>query len=128
MTTTVDAFIEAMTQIRPMVADAVLTAAASDAQGGAWPIRAALSVIVAGGANNSLVLPSLLTNEAASGMYVVVNKSATTAQVFCALGDTMNTVANAAVTIAAGGAGVFVKKKATPFSYVAPDWSGAAFT
>lgn len=128
MATTVNAFIEAMTELRPMMADSVLTADAGDAQAGAWPIRAALSVVVKGGANNSLVLPALLNNDAGSGMYVVVNKTATTAKVFCALGDTMNTVLNDSLTIAAGGCGVFVKKKRTSFPYTAPDWSAAAFT
>ncbi len=74
------------------------------------------------------MLPNLIVNDNGSSMYVVTNETAGNILVFAAAGDTMNGSLNGSLTIAANGFGIFVRENTEHFSYVAPDWAGAAFT
>lgn len=121
----------AVKNIRPMIADEKVAAAAGT-QAGAPQIASAFTRVTQSStpatAGSSLVLPNLISNEAGGDFYVVANQSGATIAVFCALGDTLNNSANGSLTIADNGFGVFVKEFSESYSYVAPDWAAAAFT
>lgn len=119
----------AVPNIRPMIADEKV-ANVSGVQAGAAAIAAAFTRVTlsTGGTGGSLVLPNLI-NEDAGGcdMYIVANETAGNILVYPDVGDTLNNSANAALTIAANGFGIFVRERRAPFPYVAPDWAAAAF-
>jgi hypothetical protein len=73
-------------------------------------------------ANDSAVLPSLGDKEEPARMVWVVNDGANALAVFCAVGDTMNGVANSFLSIPAGGFAIFLKVDQTL------DWRAASFT
>jgi hypothetical protein len=120
------------------------TAAALIAMAGPWPVvvQGSLTAHVGGGQsgagptlrgqahrfvqvlnpNDSAVLPSLSDREESARMVFVVNDGNNALSVYCAVGDTMNGVANAALSIPAGGFGVFLKVDATL------DWRASSFT
>lgn len=128
MATSAIAALHAFARTGPMIANSNMVANTGAVQAGATRITSPLSRFVKGGTNASAILPSLISNEAGSDIYVVVNNTGAAMTVYPGVGDTMNTVANAALTVANAGFGVFVKAKYTEFSYVAPNWSAAAFT
>jgi hypothetical protein len=131
MTTTDVAILQALSKpLYGFVNDDVVAGgpAAVTTQAGATPIRGAIVRVTGGISNSSLVLPSMLTNDAPD-MIFVVNRMATNAcVVFCALGESLNGATNGSLSIAALGFGLFLFKKRGDSPVVVPDWRAAAFT
>jgi len=96
-----------------------VTAGAASAQAGAYAILSDATRVTAAGANGSLILRNILTNDAPPTCWVL-NDSAQTIKVYCSVGDNMNGVANASVSLTTGQGGVFVRVRKNL------DWRGAA--
>jgi hypothetical protein len=75
-------------------------------QASAIRINGDLIRIVGGATNSGLLLPSVLSCEAA-WITFIVNDGPNTVKIYCAPGENQNGVANAALSIPAGQAGVF---------------------
>jgi hypothetical protein len=85
------------------------TAAGNNTQAGAAAILSELTrVTISSAGNNSLILRSVLTGDA-SPLTFVVNDGNSSINVFPAVGDFMNGVANQALAIPAGQSGIFVR-------------------
>jgi hypothetical protein len=85
----------------------VLQGGAASAQGTATKINNLLTRVNASVASGSFVLPSLLSQEATTRPYYVVNDTAGTILVYPALGETMAGSANASQSITTGISAVF---------------------
>lgn len=100
-------------------------------QAGAGPVLGTVNRVTVAAANGAVIMPSILNGDAGDPFVVVANESANTIQVFPFQGEKMNGVANAALTIAAGAVGIFIK---VPNSLLpndlraGPDWRSAVAT
>jgi hypothetical protein len=88
------------------------------AQATALPLPGEMNRVTAGANNQSFILRSIKSGEA-STMTVVVNDGPNACQVFPAVGENQNGVANAALSIPAGQSGLFVL---VPNKLGGPDW------
>jgi len=79
--------------------------------------------MTAGSTTQSFCLESIITGEASQDIVWVINDSPGAVNIFPAVGENQNGVANASLSIAAGRAGVFVRSK-NP----SPDWRSAVIT
>jgi hypothetical protein len=85
-----------------------LVSAANATQTAAVPLTGAFHRVTAGAANSSFIMKSMLSKEAPN-IVVVINDGANSVNVYPAVGDTMNGVANAAQAVGAGATGIFVR-------------------
>lgn len=123
MSTTNLALLTALATPPPTIVNDALVAFAGGTQMGATPLRSQINRVTgATAANASCVLPSLNDGDEGAGLVFVINDATNAIAVFCSPGDTMNSVANGSVAIAAGGFGIFLKV-ASLF-----DWRAKAFT
>lgn len=88
------------------------------AQATALPLPGEMNRVTAGAANQSFILRSIRTAEA-STLTILVNDGPNACQVFPAVGENQNGVANAALSIPAGQSGFFVL---VPNKLGGPDW------
>ena len=107
---------------------AIASAAVAGTQAAGTPIRGTAVRVLNGGTGASMVLPSMLSNEDFDDFIFVINDTATTVLVFCALGETMNGSTNGSLSIAAGATGIFISRQQIDYPYAAPDWRGVALT
>jgi hypothetical protein len=79
-------------------------------------------------ANASFILPSIGTGEA-NEIMMVINDSASTINIYPAVGEKNNGSANGAITIAAGTTGVFVPVLNSVYNYPSTlDWRSASIS
>src|SRR5580692_6398280 len=99
-------------------------------QAGATALRCGINnVIVSGAAGRSCILPSIISSETFALVTIVINDGANAINVYPAPNELMNGSANAALSIAAGGFGMFIIKPQDPsVGATLPGWSAAAFT
>lgn len=98
-----------------------LSAGPAASQATAIPVISQNSRVLVSAANGSVQLPDQLTNVAPNMMFVL-NDSPNAINVYPFAGQNMNGVANAALTIAAGGFAFFCRLKANL------DWRAQPFT
>jgi hypothetical protein len=92
----------------PLGDEVFIAAGAGTTQAAGLAFRSsAMRVIGNGTANASMTLKSLVSNDA-PGIFWLINESANNIAVFPFSGEKMNTVANAAFSVTAGNAAVFV--------------------
>lgn len=102
-----------------------LVGAANNVQAGATPLTSEVNRVTKSTASlNSFILKSILSGDA-SVMTYVINDSANTVNVFPAVGENQNGVANAGLAVAAGASGVFCM---VTNALGGPDWRSAAIT
>jgi hypothetical protein len=104
------------------VDDDIIGNGVASSQAGAPVLRSELTRITKAAANDSFVLKSILSGEANS-LTFVVNDSANTIKVFCAIGETLGGVLNSSLSIPTGQSGIFVR---VPNALGTPDWRAAA--
>jgi hypothetical protein len=75
-------------------------------------------------AGDSAVLPSLAGHEAMVGMIIVINDGVNAMSVFPWVGDSLNGVTNASLSVPAGSVGVLLKVD----NGVVQDWRGAVLS
>jgi hypothetical protein len=100
-----------------------LTSSALATQTAATPLTAKLHRVTEGSATASFILKSMVSLEAPL-LVIVINDGPNSIDVYPAVGETMNGVANAAQAIAAGAAGIFVNTK---LNFV-QDWRAGTIT
>ena len=84
-----------------------LKATPGGAQAGGWPLDAGVNrFTVVASAGDSAMLPSILSGQAV-GHCVVINDSGTSLNVYPAVGENLNGVANAAAAVAGNAAAFF---------------------
>jgi hypothetical protein len=93
------------------------------AQAGATALTGALHRVNSGAATASFILKSMVAKEAPR-LVIVINDGPNSINVYPAVGETMNGVANAALAVAAGATAVIVETEET-FVF---DWRGVAIT
>lgn len=97
------------------------SAGTASSQSGANALLSAASRVTVAAANGSLVLKSILSEEAPPIVFVL-NDSGQTIKVYAAPNDNMNGSANGSLSIADGGFGFFSRVKSTT------DWRSGAIT
>lgn len=101
-----------------------LASTVASAQSAAPCLIGELCRVTSASANGSFVLPSLL-NLTAPPLVFVVNDSANTIKVFCAVGETLNGSSNSSLSIGAGTSGIFVSVPNSKGASNVPDWRAA---
>ena len=92
--------------------------ASAGTQAAALPVLGECVRVTSSAASGSMILKNITTGEA-STMTFVINDSANTIVVFCAVGETLNGTTNASLSIGAGVSGLFVF---VPQKLGGPDW------